>query len=124
MYCYFRQLALLYISLSVKKAKSCQCNLLSEQSNSKHGNDFNSFSAKIRFTVVTSFQHFAIKFLNQKRFLTRLKSASKSSLSWREKCDVFLLELCLAIDPSNLASKNDVTELSEFQMLVKITSRL
>ena len=68
---------------------------------------------------VRSFQHFAIKFLNQKRFLARLKSASKSSLRWRGKCNVFLLELYLAIDPSNLGSKNDVTELSELQMHVQ-----
>ena len=56
--------------------------------------------------------------MTKKKFLVRLKSASKSSLSWRGKCDVFLLELYLAIDPSNLASKNDVTELAELQMLV------
>ena len=31
----------------------------------------------------------------------------------------FLLELHLAIDPSNLASENDVTKLSELQMLVQ-----
>ena len=61
-----------------------------------------------------SFQHFAIKFLNQKRFLIRLKSASKSLLSCQRKCDAFLLELYRAIDPSNLASENDVTELAEF----------
>ena len=72
-----------------------------------------------KFALVRSFQHFAIKFLNQKRFLARLKSALKSSLSWRKKCDVFLLELYLAIAPSNLASKNDVTELSELQMHVQ-----
>ena len=34
-----------------------------------------------KFVLVRSFQHFAIKFLNQKRFLAYLKSASKSSLS-------------------------------------------
>ena len=72
-----------------------------------------------KFALVRSFQHFAIKFLNQKRFLARFKSALKSSLSWRKKCDVFLLELYLAIGPSNLASKNDVTELSELQMHVQ-----
>ena len=41
------------------------------------------------FALVWSFQHFAIKFLNQKRFIARFKSAVKSSLSWRGKCDVF-----------------------------------
>ena len=59
---------------------------------------------------------FAIKFLNQKRFLARLKSASKSLLSWQEKCGVLLLELYLAIGPKNLASENDVTELTQLQM--------
>ena len=72
-----------------------------------------------KFALVRSFQHFAIKFLNQKRFLARLKSASKSSLSWRGKRDVFLLELYLAIDSSNLASKNGISELAEFQMHVQ-----
>ena len=38
-----------------------------------------------KFALVRSFQHFAIKFLNQKRFLARLKSVSKSSLGWRGK---------------------------------------
>ena len=42
-----------------------------------------------KFALVRSFQHFAIKFLNQKRFLARFKSASKSLLSWRGKCDIF-----------------------------------
>ena len=69
-----------------------------------------------KFALVRGFQHFTIKLLCQKRFLARLKSASKSSVSWREKCDIFLLELYLAIDPSNLASENDVTQLVEFQM--------
>ena len=62
---------------------------------------------------------FGIKFLNLKRFLVRLKSASKSLSSWRGKCDVFLLELYLAIDPSNLVSENDVTQLLELQMHVQ-----
>ena len=61
-----------------------------------------------KLPIVGSFQHFAIKFLNQKRFLARLRSASKSSLSWRGKCHVFLLQLYLAIDPSNLASENEL----------------
>ena len=65
-----------------------------------------------KIALVRSFEHFAIKILNQKRFLARLKSASKSSLSWRGKCDVFLFEWYLSIDSSNLASENDVTEMS------------
>ena len=69
-----------------------------------------------KFALFRSFQHFVIKFLNQKRFLTCLKHASKSLLSWQEKCDIFLLELYLAIDPSNLASENDITQLSELQI--------
>ena len=40
-------------------------------------------------------------------------------LSWLGKCDVFLLELYLAFDPSNLTSENDVTELAELQMHVQ-----
>ena len=77
-----------------------------------------------KFALVRSFQHFAIKFVNQKRFFARLKSASKSSLNWRGQCDVFVLELYLAIDPSNLASENDVTRLShtEAQKCKKQTS--
>ena len=63
-----------------------------------------------KFALVRSFQHFAIKFLNPKIFLARLKSASRSSLSWRGKCDVFLLELLSAIAQSKLARKNDVTD--------------
>ena len=71
------------------------------------------------FALVRSFQYFATKLLNQKRFLARLKSVSKSLSSWRGKCDVLLLELYLAIDPSNLASENDVTELGELQIHVQ-----
>ena len=72
-----------------------------------------------KFALVRSFQRFAIKFLDQKRFLARLKSASKSSSSWREKCNVFLLELYLAISPSIFASENNLTELSELQKQVQ-----
>ena len=61
-----------------------------------------------KLALVRSFQHFAIKFLNQKDFSD--ESASRSSLSWRGKCDVFLLELLSAIARSNLARKNDVTD--------------
>ena len=73
-----------------------------------------------KFDLARSFQHLAINFLYQKIFLVRLKSASKSSLSWRGKCDVFLLELYLAINPNYSASKNDATQLSELQMHVQI----
>ena len=72
-----------------------------------------------QFALVKSFQHFAMKCLNQKIFLARLKSASKSSLSWRGKCDAFLVGFYLAIVPNNLASKNDVTEPSELQVQVQ-----
>ena len=71
-----------------------------------------------KFALVKSFQHFALKFL-KKDFSQVKESASKSLLSWPGKCDVFLLELYLAIDPSNLAIENDVTELSELQMHVQ-----
>ena len=72
-----------------------------------------------KFALVRHFQQFAIKFLHQKRFLARLKSASKSLISWQGKCDVFFRELHLAIDPSNfIASENDVTELSELRIPV------
>ena len=37
----------------------------------------------------------------------------------KENVRIFLLELYLAIDPSNLASKNGVTQLSEFEMHVQ-----
>ena len=69
----------------------------------------NNFQQK--FAFVRSFQRSAIKFLNQIGFLARLKSASKLLLSWREKCDVFLFELYLTIDPSNLASEIDLIQL-------------
>ena len=72
-----------------------------------------------KFALVRSFLHLVITILNQKEFLARLKSASKIVLSWRGKCDVSLLEVYLAIDPSNLASENDVIELSELQMHVQ-----
>ena len=45
-----------------------------------------------KFALVLQLEVFNIspfKFLNQKRFLARLKNASKSSSSWRGKCDVF-----------------------------------
>ena len=70
-----------------------------------------------KFALV-SFQHFAIKLLT-KKCLVRLKSASKSSLSWRGKCDVFLLQLYITIDPKNLSSENDVMQLAELQIHVQ-----
>ena len=69
-----------------------------------------------KFSLVGVFNILPLNFWTKKKFLASLKSASKSSLSWQGKCDVFLLELYLAIDPSNLASENDVTQLSEIQM--------
>ena len=56
-----------------------------------------------KFALPLSFKHFAINFLNQKRFLSPLKSASKSLLSWQEKCDVFLLEVNHAVNPKHLS---------------------
>ena len=44
---------------------------------------------------------------------------NKYAHDWREKRDVFLLELYLAIGPSNLTSENDVSQLSELQMPVQ-----
>ena len=78
-------------------------------------------SVQQKFALVRSFQDFAIKFQNQKRFLACLNSASKSLLSWRGKCDFFVtrVTVCLAMDSSNLAKENNVSKLSEFQMLVQ-----
>ena len=72
-----------------------------------------------KFVLVASFQHFAIKFLTKQDFFVHFKSALKSLLSCQRKCDVFLLELYLAIDPSNVASENNSTELSELHMQVQ-----
>ena len=71
-----------------------------------------------KFALARSFQRFTIKFLNQKRFLACLKSASKFLLSWQGKCDPFLLELFLGLasDPSNSASENDVSQLADLQI--------
>ena len=73
------------------------------ESNGKHATSLINFQQK--FALVRSFLHFAITFLNQKTLLVCLKRASKFFLSWREKCDVFIRELYLAIDLSNLASQ-------------------
>ena len=116
-YCYFCQQALLNISLSVDTANGSQCNrfLLS-------GLTANMATILINFhqnsAFVRSFQHFAIKF-QTKKIHGRLKSASKSSLSWQGKHGDFLRELNLAIDPSNLASKNDVTSSQSFRCMCK-----
>ena len=105
-------------------ARKCFISLLVDIANGSQYNRFllssliaNMATILINFQqiLLRTFQHFAIKFLSQKLFLARLKSASKSLKSWQGKCDVFLLELYLAIDPSNFASKNDVTQLAEFQ---------
>ena len=42
-----------------------------------------------KFTLGKRFQHFAIKFLNQKILRTLEEYASKSSFSWQGKCNVF-----------------------------------
>ena len=79
-----------------------------------------------KFALVRSFQHFAIKFRNQKDFAIKflnqkdfLKSALRSSLSWRGKCDVFFLKLLFAIARSKLARKNDVTDFGTLYMHVQ-----
>ena len=57
-----------------------------------------------KFALVRSFQHFTIKIPTQKRFLARLKSASKSLLSWQGKCDVFF---------TRVVSRNRTKQLSK-----------
>ena len=91
-YYYFCQLELLNISIPVDTAKGFECTLLfSEQSKvANMATVLINFQQKV--ALVRSFQHFAIKFLNQKRFLARSKSAPKSLLSWQGKCEFFLLE--------------------------------
>ena len=64
-----------------------------------------------KFALTRSFQDFTTKYVNQKRFIACLKSASKFSLCWQGKPNIFLIEFYLAIDPSNLTNENDVTEL-------------
>ena len=116
-YCYFCQLALLNISLSVEAADGSQCNSLFFSSViANMATIFLNFQQK--FALVRRFQHFAIKVLNQKDF-SCLKSASRSSLIWGEKCEVFLLELLSAIARSNLARKNDVTDFARFHIHVQ-----
>ena len=71
-----------------------------------------------KFTLVGLFNTFPL-ILRPKKKLLRLKGASKFLLIWCGKFDVFLLRLYLAIDPSNLTSKNDVTQLAQLQMHVQ-----
>ena len=71
-----------------------------------------------KFALVRVFNILPLNFW-PKKCLVRLKSASKSLLSWQGKCDVFLFQLYLAMDPSNLTSKNDVPQLAELQMHVQ-----
>ena len=71
-----------------------------------------------KFALVRVFNILPINFW-PKKFLVRLTSAAKSLLSWLGKREVFLLQLYLAIDPSNLASEYDVIQLAELQMHVQ-----
>ena len=109
-YCYFCQLALL----------SAICFLLSSLI-ANTATILINFQPK--FGLVRSFQPFAINFLNPKRFLARLKSTSRSTLSWQGKCDIFFTRVARVISRNRskqLASENGVTELSELQMHVQI----
>ena len=66
-YCYFCQLALLNIFLSVETANGCQCNSLFFSSLiASMATILINFQQKL--ALVKNFQHFAIKFLNQKVF--------------------------------------------------------
>ena len=60
-----------------------------------------------KFALDRSFQHFAIEFLGtKKKNITRtLEERFEIFVKLAKKCDVFLLKLHLAIDPSNLASE-------------------
>ena len=66
-YCYFCQLALLNISLSVETENGSQCNLLFFSSQIANMATF-LINFQQKFVLLRSFQHFAIKFLNQKDF--------------------------------------------------------
>ena len=73
-----------------------------------------------KFALVRSFQQFAIKFLNLKWFLAHLKKCFKIIVKLAKKLwRFFLLESHFAIDRSNLASENDVNQLSELQIHVQ-----
>ena len=84
-----------------------------------------------KIALVKSFQHFAIKFLTtlkeyfKTKYSRTLKEYFKIFVKLARKCNVFLLELYLAIDPRNLASENDVTQLRRASdACAKITSCL
>ena len=62
---------------------------------------------------------FEVGIKNIKSVSHHLPPASRSSLSWQEKCDVFLLELLSAIARSNLARKNDVTDFARLYIHVQ-----
>ena len=66
-YCYFCQLALLNISLSVETANGSQCNSFAfQQTIANMLTSLINFQQK--FALVSRFQHFANKFLNQRDF--------------------------------------------------------
>ena len=89
MFCYFCQLTQLNIYLSIETANGFQSySLFLSSLIANMATILINFQQK--FGLVRSFEHFAIKFLNQNRFLARLKSASKFSLSRRGKCDVVI----------------------------------
>ena len=86
------------------------------------------FLLSLKANMETILIHFQQNFASVKKFSTfrrYISDPKKTSCTFEacfnifvqlaKKCDVFLLELYLAIDPSNLASENDVTELSELQ---------
>ena len=66
-YCYVCQLAILNISLSVETANGSQCNSLFFSSLIANMATILTYFQQ-KFALVSSFQHFAIKFLNQKNF--------------------------------------------------------
>ena len=58
-----------------------------------------------KFALGRSFQHFAIEFLRTKKHYSHAWERFEIFVKLAKKCDVFLLKLHLAIDPSNLASE-------------------
>ena len=58
-----------------------------------------------KFALGRSFQQFAIEFLRTKNITRTLEERFEIFVKLAKKCDVFLLKLYLAIDPSNLASE-------------------
>ena len=67
----------------------------------------------LKFALVGSFQHFAIKFLSQKRFLARLKSASKSLLSRIYTGDFFAYDFLIKMDVAKLHIFNNGSHFDE-----------